>query len=73
MIPCEKRLVVFPGSCQFNYCPIQRPGKNQKDNENNPKRYNRKCTATLIITDSKAEMNLFKINRDTSLQRIILN
>lgn len=47
---------------------IQRSEKNQKDNENNTKCYNRKCIATFILTDSKAEMNLFKINRGTSFQ-----
>lgn len=71
MIPFGKRLVVFPGSCQWDL--FKDPKKIRKTMKTNPKRYNRKCTATVIITDSKAEMNLFKINQGTGLQRIILN
>lgn len=65
VIPCGKRLAVFPGNCEWD---LSKDEKNQKDNENNPKCYN--SVETFIITDSNAEMKLFKINWGTSLQNI---
>lgn len=67
VIPCGKRLVVFPGNCEWD---LSKDEKNHKDNENNPKCYN--SVKTFIITDSNTEMKLFKINWGTSLQNITL-
>lgn len=69
--PCGKRLVVFPGNCEWDLSKDQK--NSQRDHENNPKCWRGNVLQLLSSQTVNAEMKLFPTMQGPGHQGITLN